>query len=105
VVDSAVHNLHVLILTQAFVGVRGSEEWLNVFCSFPKLDGAKAFFREVIALRAILPADGCSDLDTEVGKVKAAYVLASKFLEGSRTTKVLKRKARTPKIEQSRISP
>ena len=103
-VDAAVHDLHVLILNQAFAGARKSEEWLNVFCSFPRLDGEKTFLREVTALRAIVPADAGITLDSEVAKVKAAYSLAGKILAGSRSTKRGKQKVTTSQIEQPRIS-
>ena len=98
-VDSAVHDLHLLILTEPYASVRASEVWLNVFCSFPRLDGAKAFLRGIAAMRDLLPAESWASLDAEVAKVKAAYLLASKLIETNKA-KERKRLPRNPNTAQ-----
>jgi hypothetical protein len=101
VVDAAVHDLHVLILTQPYASVRGNEAWLNVFCSFPRLDGAKSFLREVAALRDILPPEASDSLDAEIVKVQAAYSLASKLTANNKTEKHRKHQTRRSKVGQT----
>ncbi len=75
-VDFAVHGLHVHLLNPEYKEARKSEEWMEVFATFPGLKGEAAFLRRVNALRALLPTGERSVLDAETAKVKAAYAVA-----------------------------
>jgi hypothetical protein len=75
-VDLAVHELHAQLLAPVFIDSRKSEQWCSLFFRFPSLRGEKAFLREVNTFRAILPSAAQAVLDSEISKVKAAYVVA-----------------------------
>jgi hypothetical protein len=65
------HELHVRILEADFFAFRGSDEWLDLWASFPSLDKPAAFRRSAKLFRAILPTQLQVVFDTEVAKVVA----------------------------------
>jgi len=93
-VDFAVHGMHVQILNPEFKEARKTEEWMDVFASFPGLKGETAFLRSVSALRSLLQTEAQSVLDAETEKVRAAYAVANELVKADAQVKAKRKKAR-----------
>jgi len=87
VVDLAVHEFHAQLLAPVFASSPKSEQWYNLFFTFPGLQGEKAFLRDVDAFRKTVPPDAQSSLDSEITKVKAAYSVARKLKKNAEAAK------------------
>lgn len=93
-VDFAVHGLHVQLLNPEFKEARKTEEWLDVFTTFPSLKREGSFLRSIGALRAVLPTEAQSVLDAETEKVKAAFAVAYDLLKADAQVKAQREKAK-----------
>jgi hypothetical protein len=74
------HALHVRMLGGDFFAFRETEEWLDLWSSFPSVSQPAVFKRAVKLFRTILPAELQSVFDCELGKVTANYTVAKRLI-------------------------
>ena len=74
------HALHVRMLGGDFFAFRDTEEWLDLWSSFPSVVHPAVFRRAAKIFRTILPTDLQSVFDCELGKVTANYTVAKRLI-------------------------
>jgi len=74
------HELHVRMLETDFFAFRGTEEWLDLWSTFPSVAEPAVFNRSVKIFRTILPTELQSVFDSELGRITENYAVARRLI-------------------------
>jgi hypothetical protein len=89
------HALHVRMLGGDFFAFRGTEEWLDLWSSFPSVTEPAVFKRAAKFFRMILPVELQSVFDCELGKATTDYTVVRRLIRHSEVRRARQNTDRT----------